>query len=341
MTIAILAGLGVVLVAGLVWLDYRIRRTISENKVNDELREWLKNSDQRWQQSDQNLQQVLQQTQHNIQTVLQSSNKNTNERLDNAAKFIAKVAREVGEMSEIGQSIRELQNILQSPKLRGNFGEEVLKDLIGQMFPKNSFHLQYQFKSGEKVDAALKTEAGILPIDSKFPMENFQKMVRAETEASRQQAEREFKNDVRRHIRAIARKYILPEEGTVDFALMYVPSEPVFYEIINIPELLEYARQHRVYLVSPSSLYVHLQTILLSFEGKRIESQSRQIFRLLRSIKNDYQKTESAFMVLSRHINNAAAKMNEVFQIFTLLGQKIDNANQLPQGETKKELPAD
>ncbi len=325
-----------VLIAAVLWLDYRIRRTIAENKVNDQLMEWLKNSDQRWQQSTNNINQLLQQTQHNIQTVLQSSTKTTNERLDNAAKFIAKVAREVGEMSEIGQSIRELQNILQSPKLRGNIGEEVLKDLIGQMFPKNSFHLQYQFKSGEKVDAALKTEAGILPIDSKFPMENFRRMIKAEDENERRLARRDFLNDVRRHIRTIAQKYILPEEGTVDFALMYVPSEAVFYEIINVPEMVDYARQHRVYLVSPSSLYVHLQTILLSFEGKRIEAQSRQIFRLLRSIKNDYQKTESAFMVLSKHINNAAAKMNEVFQAFTLLGQKIDNANQLPAPEKKK-----
>ncbi len=336
MTIAVLAGLGLILTAGMLWLDYRIRRTIAENKVNDQLMEWLKNSDQRWQQSDQNLQQVLQQTQHNIQTVLQSSTKTTNERLDNAAKFIAKVAREVGEMSEIGQSIRELQDVLQSPKLRGNIGEEVLKDLIGQMFPKNSFHLQYQFKSGEKVDAALKTEAGILPIDSKFPMENFRRMIKAENESERRLAQRDFLNDVRRHIRVIAQKYILPEEGTVDFALMYVPSEAVFYEIANTPELVDYARRHRVYLVSPSSLYVHLQTILLSFEGKRIEAQSRQIFRLLRSIQNDYQKTESAFMVLSRHINNAAAKMNEVFQAFTLLGQKIDSANQLPAPDKKK-----
>ncbi len=339
MTIIILGVLGAVLIAGLAWLDYRMRQAVGKNQVNDQLMEWLKARDQQWQQSDQQLQQVLQQTQHNIQTVLQASSKTTNERLDNAAKFIAKVAREVGEMSEIGQSIRELQSVLQSPKLRGNIGEEILKDLIGQMFPKNSFHLQYQFKSGEKVDAALKTEAGILPIDSKFPMENFRKMVEAEDKRQQQQFRRDFANDVRRHIRTIAQKYILPEEGTVDFALMYIPSEAVFYETINIAELIDYARKYRVYFVSPSSLYIHLQTILLSFQGKRIENQSLQVFRLLRSIKHDYQKTESVFMVLSKHINNAAAKMNEAFQTFTLLGQKIDNANQLPQPK-EKQLPA-
>jgi len=339
MNAVFLAILGIILIVGLGWLDYRLRKTVEKNKINDQLMEWLKSRDQQWQQSDQHLQQVLQQTQHNIQTVLQASTKTTNERLDNAAKFIAKVAREVGEMSEIGQSIRELQTVLQSPKLRGNIGEEILKDIIGQMFPKNSFHLQYQFKSGEKVDAALKTEAGILPIDSKFPIENFRKMAEAENKQQQQQFRHEFSNDVRRHIRSISQKYILPEEGTVDFALMYVPSEAVFYEIINIPELIDYARKHRVYFVSPSSLYIHLQTILLSFQGKRIETQSRQIFQLLRSIQRDYQKTESVFMVLSKHINNAAAKMNELFQSFTLLGQKIDNANQLPRPK-EKQLPA-
>ena len=109
-------------------------------------------------------------------------------------------------MSEIGRNMRELQDFLKSPKLRGNIGEQVLKDLISQMFPKNSFHLQYEFKSGEKVDAAIKTDAGILPIDSKFPMENYQKMVKASEKKEKEMFEKEFIRDVKKHIDAISQK---------------------------------------------------------------------------------------------------------------------------------------
>src|SRR3990172_248802 len=117
---------------------------------------------------------------------LQENSKQLNQRLDTAATGIRDVGKEVGQMSEIGRSMKELQDFLKNPKLRGNIGEQVLNDLISQMFPKNSFHLQYQFKSGERVDAAIKTDAGILPIDSKFPMENFLKMTKGETESEKE-----------------------------------------------------------------------------------------------------------------------------------------------------------
>ena len=238
------------------------------------------------------LQKGLQNQSKIISGSLAQSTTAMNERLDKAATYISQVAKEVGQMSEIGRSMKDLQDFLKSPKLRGNIGEEVLKDLIGQMFPRNSFHLQYTFKSGEKVDAAIKTEAGILPIDSKFPMENFQKMVGEENKTERTRLKKAFVADVKKHIRDIARKYILPDEGTMDFALMYIPSEPVYYEIVNVPELTDFTRQSRVYPVSPTTLYAHLQVILLSFEGKKIESRSRQVFRLLRAIQKDYDKTE-------------------------------------------------
>ncbi len=239
------------------------------------------------------------------------------------------LSREIGQMTEIGKSMKDLQDFLKSPKLRGEIGEEVLSDLIGQMFPKNCFFLQYQFRSGEKVDAAIKTEAGILPIDSKFPMENFQKMVKGETETERTMARKEFIRDVKHHIETISKKYILPQEGTMDFALMYIPSESVFYEIAQEMELSNFARSHRVYPVSPSTLYAHLQMILLSFEGKKLETKSREVFRLLRSIKGDYEKIEVNLSLLGKHLNNAYSQMGNVNNSFMSLGQKIASGENL------------
>lgn len=345
LTALILAGFAIV-----VWL---LNRKISQlqqlQKQDTTLTEWLKTMQASIEGTNKTLNQVISETNKNLNQALASTNKNLssslqastkamNERLDNAAKYISAVAREVGQMSEIGRSMKDLQEFLKSPKLRGNIGEEVLKDLISQMFPKNSFHLQYSFKSGEKVDAAIKTAAGILPIDSKFPMENFQRMIQAEGKSERERAKKELINDVKKHIRDIAKKYILPEEGTMDLALMYIPSEPVYYEVVNDTELTEYARKVRVYPVSPTTLYAHLQMILLSFEGQKIESRSKQVFQLLRAIQKDYEKTGSVLNVLGTHVTRAYNQMSNVFQSFSLLGQKLSQTKALGESEEIKQL---
>jgi DNA recombination protein RmuC len=280
---------------------------------------------------------VLVQWLKSMQNTVSGSASEMNRRLDEAARVIGALNKHVGEMSEMGRGIRSLQEFLQSPKLRGNIGEQVLKDMIGQTFPKNSFHLQYSFKSGVKVDAVLKTDAGLLCIDSKFPMENFTVMHKGETEAIRVAAKRDFVADVKRHITDISRKYILPEEGTMDFALMYIPSESVYYEIATIEELMEFSRRARVYPVSPNTLYAHLQVLLLSFQGKELEQKSREVFRLLRAIQKDYEKTGEQLGVLGRHIGNAYNTMSGVSGSFDVLGQKLSRTQRFT-GKEEKEL---
>src|SRR3972149_7521904 len=220
----------VVIVAAFVALGFLINKRLKEladkQKPSEELLEIIK---------------MLQLgSKEDRKALLESLHQNTqalNERLDNAARIIGQVQRNLGEMSEVGKGIRSLQEFLQSPKLRGGLGEEVLKEMIGQTFPKNAFHLQYAFKSGVKVDAVLKTEAGLLCFDLKFPMENFNVMLKAETEGERNVGKKQFVQDVKKHVEDISKKYILPEEGTMDFALMYIPSEAVYYEVVNIQEL--------------------------------------------------------------------------------------------------------
>ncbi len=308
---------------------YLINRKLSQiterSKPDETLVEWLRAN-----------QDLLQKSNKNITDTLQKNTDAISTRLDRAARVIGDLQKEAGQFSEIGRSMRDLQEFLKSPKLRGNIGEEVLKDLISQMFPKNAFHLQYSFKSGDKVDAALRTDAGLLPIDSKFPMENFQRIVKAENETEKKKARAAFVSDVKKHVKDISRKYILPEEGTMDFALMYIPSEAVFYEVANIPDLTDFARNYRVYPVSPTTLYAHLQTILLSFEGKKIEARSREVFQLLRAIKKDYEKTESSLSVLGKHIQNAYNQMSNVLSGFTLLGQKLSSTEAISE-RTKEE----
>jgi DNA recombination protein RmuC len=259
--------------------------------------------------------------------------KSTNDRLDSASQVMSSVQKNLGEMTEVGRGIKSLQEFLQSPKLRGGIGEQILGDMIGQTFPKNAFHLQYSFKSGVKADAVLKTDAGLLCIDSKFPLENFKALVQGETEADRAKAKREFIFDVKKHISDISKKYILPEEGTMDFALMYIPSENIYYEVVNTPELTKFAQQERVYPVSPNTLYAHLQVLLVSFQGKELETKSREVFRLLRAIQKDYSKVDENLGVLNRHLTNAFNQMNTVSSSFTQIGQKLSQTQTLSSGD--------
>ena len=268
-------------------------------------------------------------TKDTINSSLMSNTKDINDRLLRATEVIGDLKREAGAFSEVSRSMKSLQDYLQSPKLRGNIGEMVLKDLISQMFPVSSYAIQHAFKSGSIVDAIIKTDAGLLPIDSKFPMENFQKMMSTQNKAEIDSLRRAFIRDIKTHVTAISKKYILPEENTLDFALMYIPSESVFYEVASVEELMDFARHSRVYPVSPNTLYAALQTILLSFEGKKIEAKAKEVFKLMRAIQKDFGKTTDSMVTLGSHLTNAYNKFSQVQSEFNQIGQKLDSTRQL------------
>lgn len=332
----ILIVLNIFLFGIFFWIISKKLSQLSAQKADTSLLEWLKTMQQSIDITNKTLHESMHANSTHMVRTLQENSKQLNERLDKAAEVIRDVGKEVGQMSEIGRSMKDLQDFLKSPKMRGNIGEQILKDLITQVFPKKSFHLQYQFKSGEKVDAAIVTDAGILPIDSKFPMENFQKTMKAQTDIDAQMFRKEFIRDIKKHIDAIAKKYILPDEGTMDFALMYVPSESVFYEIITMDDLMDYARDKRIYIVSPSTLYAHLQTILLSYEGHKIEEQSKEVLRLLKSLQIDFGKVNDSLDILGKHIGNASNQYSNVNKGFISLGQKLDSVKNLNSNVQKK-----
>lgn len=336
----LISALLIVGFAALAWyLSHRLRELQDSQKTDSTLTEWLKSMQGSLEKTSQLMHQSLQSSNKNITDTLLKSSRELNVRLDKAATVIGALQKEAGQFSSISQSMRDLQVFLQSPKLRGNIGEQVLKDLISQIFPKQSFHLQYQFKNGTRVDAAITTDGGLLPIDSKFPMETFQAMMKMGPKIERERLQKDFAQDVKKHIDDIAKKYILPEEGTLDFALMYLPSESVYYEVVNDTHLTDYARRNRVYPVSPTTLYAHLQMILLSFEGKKIESRTREIFALMRAVQKDYGKVDSHLSTLGSHLTNAFNKFSEVHGSFTVMGQKITTSARLEGESEAPKLP--
>lgn len=273
---------------------------------------------------------LLNQNVQGMQQRIDETTRALNTRLDKAAEVIQGVSKELGQVQEIGRSMKDLQDFLRSPKLRGNIGEQVLKDLLEQYFPRAHFDTQYQFNSGERVDAILKTDKGLIPIDAKFPMENFQKLQKAENDAGREVAQKDFIKDVKKHVMDIAKKYILPSEGTVDFAIMYIPSESVYYEIIQQDEdLNEFAREKHVLFVSPNSFYYFMKVLMIGLEGKRVEESSRKILELLKAIQTDATKFGDELGKLTTHVTNAKNTIDRVNTEYAKLSGKIEDVRLL------------
>lgn len=157
----------------------------------------------------------------------------------------------------------------------------------------------------------------MVSVDSKFPLENFKKIMSADNEEEKRQARKTFINDVKKHVDSIAEKYILPDEGTFDFALMYIPAENVYYELIvkeNIDEkqtLSSYAMEKKVIPVSPCSLYLYLRTIVQGLKGMRIEENVQEIIKQLNRLTGDMKRFRDEFDVLGRHIVNIKNKYDE------------------------------
>ncbi len=326
-TLILVIGTLIVIAFGALYLQIK---KLTEPKQKDETTDLLMKLIKQIQESSDKTTQMTQKQ-------LAETTRSLNERLDKAAQVISGVSKSVGEMTELGRSMKDLQEFLRSPKMRGQMGEAVLKDMLGQSLPKQNFHLQYAFKSGEIVDAALKLEQGIIPIDAKFPMENFRKMAKTDDEKEREAIRKLFISDVKKHIDAISSKYIRPQEGTLDFALMYIPAEPVYYEILtNSPELDEYAYQKRVRPVSPNTLYAYLRAIIMSLEGSKIEAQAGQILAALREIGAETNKFGDSLALLTKHIKNVAATSDDVNTRFSRLSSRITNVQTIEEKVVKK-----
>src|SRR5262249_43466352 len=210
-------------------------------------------------------------------------------------------------------------------------GEYFLSDLLAQILPREHYDLQHAFKDGEKVDAAIRLGDKWVPVDAKFPLENFQRLLATEQEAERKTLKTAFVNDVKKHIQAIAEKYLRPDEGTFNFALMYVPAENVYYEIIIKDDLSEgdhllanYAMSRRVIPVSPNTLYVYLHTIVLGLKGLSIEKAAQDILSGLARLGADLEKISDAFRKIGVHLHNAQGAYEDAEHRLSKFGDRME-----------------
>jgi len=278
---------------------------------------------------------------------LQASSGEISKRLDNAARVIGDVQKNIGELSEasrrifeVGKDIATLQEILQPPKLRGGLGEQFLGELLSQILPPEFFTFQYQFSSGERVDAVVRLGERLVPIDSKFPLDNFKRIIECKTEEERKTYQKAFYRDVRKHIDDIAGKYIMPQEGTYDFALLYIPAENVYYETITKDEafgeekgILNYALKKKVIPVSPNSFFAYLQVIVLGLRGLKIEKDAQRILDSLTSLNKEFEGFQGDFQLVGKHITNAMSKFEDARRRLDKFTFRLDQIESQPSLE--------
>ena len=298
--------------------------------------------------------QSIQKTTEQVNQQLSAQTSTIGTRLDTAAKVIGDLQKSQGqllqateEMKQLGVSVAQLEGLLKAPKLRGGLGESMLEDLLKQVIPASSYATQYRFRNGNTVDAIVRTANGIIPIDSKFPLENFRKMVESSSEAEKKASYKLFVSDVKKHIDAIAQKYIAPDEGTFDFALMYIPAENIYYETIiknddydDETNIYNYGVQRRVFSVSPNTFYAQLHVLALGFKGMEVEKSAKEIIQNLARLQGDLQRFADEFETVGKHLTNAKNKYDEAARKLDTFEEKLkhSSAGALPVPPVQGEL---
>ncbi len=236
-------------------------------------------------------------------------------------------------MAELGKDIEGLQRLLRAPKARGELGELGLETILRDILPKDRVVYQYAFADGRKVDAMVLLDRGLLPIDAKFPMEDFQRYLEAE-EDDRPKARRAFLANLKKKIDDIAKLYVRPGEGTLPLALMYLPAESLYYEafVVHVPEeedLWHYAYERSVLPLSPGTLTAYLKTVALGLKAAAVEQNARQVLDLLATLERDLRSFEGGFETLGRHLANAHQKYDEGQRALQRLSGHLERARDL------------
>jgi DNA recombination protein RmuC len=251
---------------------------------------------------------------------------------------LGKVDEATAQMNERAKDFQRFEQLLRPPKARGGVGELMLKQLLADVLPVEKFTLQHGFRSGERVDAVIRLDGMLIPIDAKFPLDNFRRVVEAPDDQARELHARAFARDVKGHIDAIAEKYIRPDEGTCEFAFMYLPTEGVYYELVcnrigGDANPVEHAQKRKVFPVSPNSFYTYLLTLAQGFKGLQIEEHAREVMAYVADLNRDFDKFKGDFELLGKHLGNAQTKYGDSEKRLSRFETKLERAaeSELPE----------
>ncbi len=337
MSITIILGVGLVLAIAAVAVLLILRKKDSRveqigliqqqlDGIREQVRNSLEGSSQTVNKQLADLSTQLQTQLHRHTGSLNDTRKSMDDRLDNAARVIGDVQKAMGKIHESLAPVGELRDILKAPKMRGGFGEVMLEQLLQEMLPSNMYFLQHALGKSERVDAAIKIGGQLVPIDSKFPLEKYHEYLKAPTDEEKKQAKKGLTSAVKKHADDVA-KYIKPDEGTYPFAMMYIPSESIFYELFitadNGETLWAHLANRRVFPVSSNTLYIYLQTISFGLKGMQIAEHATEVLNRLEQLQKNMVDIKKNYEVLGKHLKNAQSAYDDTDKRLDKLDNKL------------------
>lgn len=287
--------------------------------------------------------QIREEISHSHHKELELRDKSSKDMRDQMEKFVGGFAQMKEVLSQVQSQVKEVssfQTIFKSPKLTGQWGEASLDYMLSLYFPRHdAYELQYQFSSGEAADAVLKLPNGrILPIDSKFPQDNFNQFINAVDNSLKEEARKSLVNRIKQDVSDIASKYILPNENTVDFAMMYIPAESLYYEVVTKEDLTSFAWNKKVFLTSPNTFILTLGVIQHWFKDTDITKKTGEILKKLQRIAIDGEKLSDSFRKLGSHISSAKSSYDDAEKRVGMLVERVNNVGNLIDVDETKEL---
>lgn len=260
--------------------------------------------------------------------LIQEINREVNEQLRSVVKGVTEVSESSKQVFTVAEQLQNLEKVLKHQKQRGNLGEASLHLALENMLPATAYKLQYQFQGGEIVDAVIITKDGMIPVDAKFSLDNYRRLVDTDDDALRAELESVFKNDLKRRIDETA-KYIRPKDGTLPFAFMYIPAEAIYYDLLvnevgsiktNTRSLIDYAyKDKNVIIVSPTTFAAYLQSVLYGFRAFKIEESAKLIgkhvealTRHLKAYDEYFKKVGNSLGTTVNHYNAASKELGKI-----------------------------
>ena len=269
-----------------------------------------------------------------LDTKLGESNKALREQFGESAKIIKEITRELTKVGEgqkqvinITDQLKNLQDILKNPKQRGILGEYYLETVLKNVLPPGSFQMQYPFKNGEIVDAAIFYQEKIIPVDSKCSLENYNRILEAKTDDERKRFEDALRADLKNRIDETS-KYIRPTEGTIEFAFMFIPSEALYYDLlinkvgaVNARDLVEYAiADKKVFIVSPTSFLAYLQTVIQGLRQAQINKSAEEIRKNIGELSKHLVSYDTFMQKLGNSLGTSVNMYTKAYKEF----KKVD-----------------
>jgi DNA recombination protein RmuC len=330
--------LGIIIIGALFYLIFLLSQKKDDSSTSASLKEIHENV-LKQQQNLENQRYQLNELNKNVDQKLGDSHKAIQQQFGQSSKLITDVTEKLTQIDQTNKQVmgfanqlQSLENILKNPKQRGILGEYFLETVLKNVLPPNSYQMQYKFSDGDIVDAVVFVKDKIVPIDSKFSLENYNKIIEEKNETVRDQLQKDFKNDLKKRIDETS-KYIRPNENTMDFAFMFIPSEGIFYDLlinqigvlkISTRDLIEYAfKEKHVIIVSPTSFLAYLQTVLQGLRAMQMEDSVKEISKNVSQLKIHIKAYEQYFQKIGNGLKTTVGAYNDAYKEFGKIDKDV------------------